>query len=334
MNGPHHRPFLRCAAATLLIGVATGCHEGADHRPAPGDEPSQGPYLLVLGTAQDGGLPHAACDCARCVKAREDPSKRRRIASLALVLPENPARVYLIDVTPDIRGQWSEHLRPITGGGGARVDRDPVDGVFLTHAHLGHYTGLAFFGFEAIHTRGLEVYCTPRMGRFLADNGPWSQLVGLGNIAILERPPGTVVTLGGGVTVASFAVPHRDELSDTVGYLISGPRRSVVYVPDTDGWTHWQPALEQRLAGVDLALLDGTFFSADELPGRDVASIGHPLITATMERLLPAVGGGKLEVFFTHLNHSNPLLDEKSDQRKLLESRGFKVLEDGAVLQL
>jgi pyrroloquinoline quinone biosynthesis protein B len=291
-----------------------------------------GPFVRVVGTAQDGGLPHAACTCNNCEIARRHPDRKGHIASLALVLPVS-GKVYLIDATPDIRDQLYA-LRDVRHPVEGRVDRETLDGIFLTHAHIGHYLGLAFFGFEAVHTGGLPVWSTPRMGEFLSDNGPWSQLVELNNITLWEIVPGAAVELEEGVTVTAIRAPHRDEYADTLGYRIDGPSRSLFYLPDTDSWAAWTHPLPEALAGIDFALLDGTFFSLDELPGRRVESIGHPLIRQTMDLLEESVQTSGLEVFFTHLNHSNPALDPGSPERKEIESRGFRVLEEGQEFEL
>jgi pyrroloquinoline quinone biosynthesis protein B len=254
------------------------------------------------------------------------------VAGLAIALPQS-GRVYLVDATPDIRPQLDDLLDTVYEVGEG-VDRSPVDGVLLTHAHLGHYTGLAFFGYEAVHTRDLPVYCSPRMAAYLRGNQPWSRLVEIGNIQLVEIRPEEPMLLGDGVTVVPLAVPHRDELSDTLGFVIRGPSSSLLYVPDTDGWDVWDPPIEQPVEGVDVAVLDGTFYSIDELPGRDVASIGHPLIVDSMDRLDSLVRQGRTRVYFTHLNHSNPALDPAGPERERIERRGFNVLEEGQVLPL
>lgn len=300
-----------------------------ENRAAPA--PPTSPYLRVLGTAQDGGLPHVACSCERCDKARQDPDRRRWIASLGLVLP-TVNKVFLIDATPDIRPQI-DLLADVRQPPEDRVDRAPVDGVLLTHAHIGHYLGLAFFGFEAVHTQDLPVWGTPRMIEFLQSNGPWSQLIEFGNILPTVLPEGGF-DLAGRVRVEAVPVPHRDEFSDTVAYLLSGPEKTALYVPDTDAWTAWDPPLLEILDGVDIALLDGTFFSLDELPGRSIEEVKHPLITVTMDLLAERVRDGALEVYFTHLNHSNPALEPTSEARRVIEDRGFAVLTEGQELLL
>lgn len=310
-------------AAWALLALSSGLLGCGESLRATGS----GPFVRVLGTVQDGGLPHAACRCNRCERARSDPRERRFVASLALVLPST-GRVYLIDATPDLPAQLEQltDIRPVPSG---RVDRAPVDGVFLTHAHIGHYLGLAWFGYEAIHTRDLPVMATPRMAAYLRSNGPWSQLVSLGNIQLEEMAPGDTWNLGEGVTVKAFSAPHRDEYADTLGFVISGPNRRLFYLPDTDSWAAWSMPLPESLRTIDIALLDGTFFSTEELPGRSVESIGHPLIRQTLELLKEPIQQGDLEVYFTHLNHSNPALDLDSEERHEIDAQGFRVLGEG-----
>lgn len=323
----------------VALALAAGCAAPVDPGPAVAapDAPAapdavQPPYVLVLGTAQDGGLPHAGCVCPHCTAARTEPARARAVASLAIV-PPPPAEPWLIDVTPDVREQL-DRLPGLGADTPGRVDRDPLDGVLLTHAHLGHYTGLGFFGFEAMNVDGLTVRATPSMSAYLAGNAPWSQLVERGNLRLAPLEPGRPLELPGGVRVTAMRVPHRDELSDTVAYRVEGPARTVFYVPDTDGWDGWDPPLDRCLEGVDVALLDGTFYSPDELPGRAASSIGHPLVRDTMDRLQPLVDAGSIDVRFTHLNHSNPALDPGGPERAEIERRGYAVLADGARIPL
>ncbi|HKV09165.1 MAG TPA: MBL fold metallo-hydrolase [Thermoanaerobaculia bacterium] len=293
-----------------------------------------GPRVVVLGTVQDGGMPQTGCDCTRCAAARKDPSKARHVASLALHVPKT-GRTWLVDATPDLPAQIEEihTFRPHPAG---KVDRAPVDGLLLTHAHIGHYLGLAHFGFESLNTKDLPVHVSPRMAAYLRANGPWSQLVRLGNIALRELELGKPFELDEGITVTPIPVPHRDEYSDTMAFVIRGPKKTLLYVPDTDSWAAWPKPLPDVLAEhkVDYALLDATFYSPDELPDRDVTKIKHPLITQSMDLLEPLVKAGKLRVWFTHLNHSNPALDGEGAARKAIEGRGFGVLGEGDVLDL
>jgi pyrroloquinoline quinone biosynthesis protein B len=336
---PHEPRSTSRSAAILslavLLSIAVGCTEEPRREAdavAPPAERNDAPRLVALGIAQDGGFPHAACECSHCDRARSRPQAARLIASLALLLP-SPNRMYLVDATPDIRPQL-DRLRALRRATGDRLDRSPVDGVFLTHAHLGHYTGLAFFGYESIHTTDIPVFCTSSMAEYLENNGPWSQLVRLNNVELSPMGHGRAVDLGGGVAVTAIQVPHRDEYADTVGFIFRGPMRSVLYVPDTDSWSAWSPSLVETLEGIDVAILDATFFSTAELPGRDVSKIGHPLVTASMDLLEPLVKNGSLEVYFTHLNHSNPAIFPDSPENEQIERRGFAVLTEGQEIPL
>ncbi len=335
----NRRDLLSCIAAGMLgssaLTAGTSAAATTEETAARGLARFTQPTVRVIGTVQDGGLPHAGCSCERCDAARADPARRRYIASLALILPDGSGKapqIYLLDVTPDIRPQL-DALADVRDDPDDRVDRAPIDGVLLTHAHIGHYLGLAFFGYEAIHTRGLPVHCTPRMADFLRQNAPWSQLVEFGNLSLRPSAPansqqGASFQLGD-VTVTLLPVPHRDEFSDTVAIRLRGPDKTLLYVPDTDAWAKWPTPLTEALADVDVALLDGTFYSLEELPGRDVSSVPHPLITQSMDLLEPLVRDGKKQILFTHLNHSNPALDPASEAYRQIGARGFQVAAEG-----
>ena len=290
---------------------------------------AQGPRVraVVLGIAQDGGVPHIGCTQQRCVEARRDPARRARVAALGLIDDATGQR-FLIDATPDLASQ----LESLNGGSRPRSPverRRPVDGILLTHAHIGHYAGLMYLGREALGAQGVPVYVTPRTARFLRENGPWSQLVTLGQIEIREIEPDREFTLTPGLRATARRVPHRDEYSDTVGYVVRGPRRSLLYLPDIDKWERWERSCEDEVAGVDLAFLDGTFYAADELPGRSPAEIPHPLIGETLARLRarPAL---RERVWFIHLNHTNRLLWDT----ELRAEGGPRVAQDGSEHEL
>jgi pyrroloquinoline quinone biosynthesis protein B len=297
-----------------------------------GQELPEGPIVLILGTAQDGGFPHAGCYGPHCKAARRHPELRRLVASLGVLFPREGLR-YLVDATPDIRPQL-DALEAASPRGPLWRGRDPVDGILLTHAHIGHYLGLAFLGYESIHTTGVEVYCTPAMAGFLATNAPWDQLVRLENIVPVKVPYEHALRLHPRLEISPVKVPHRDEYADTVGWILRGPEKSLLYVPDTDSWEEWDPPLLQRLEGIDIAVLDATFYSTDELPGRPVSAIGHPLVERSMDLLEPLVRAGRLEVYFTHLNHSNLALDPSGPAARTIEERGFRIAREGQRIPL
>ena len=269
-----------------------------------------GVEAVVLGIAQDGGVPHLGCRQKLCVEARRDPSKRRHVASLGLV-DRDAGKRFLVDATPDLQAQ-------VEALGGL------PDGILLTHAHIGHYLGLAQLGREVLNAKGLPVFCTASMARFLRGNRPWSRFVEAGNIAIREVEPGREFPLTDSLRVTALNVPHRDEDSDTVAYLIAGPSRKLLWLPDIDKWEKWDRRIEDVVADTDVAFLDGTFSSAEEIPGRSIAEIPHPLVPETVARLRGAGLRSNAKVFFVHLNHTNRLLWD-SQALRTLRLKGFSV---------
>ena len=284
-------------------------------------------YLQVLGIAQDAGYPQANCYQAHCLRAWENKEIRRMASSIA-VIDAKSATKYLFDATPDMREQLYElHL--------AAPDKEfTLNGVFLTHAHMGHYTGLMHFGHEATGAKNVPVYAMPRMLQFLSSNGPWDQLVRYKNIKLLPLADGTPVKFGGDLVVTPFLVPHRDEYSETVGYRIDGPNKSAVFIPDIDKWERWDTDIRAIIRSVDYALIDATFFADGELPGRDMSQILHPFVVESMALFEQLNDEEKSRVIFIHMNHTNPLLIDDSPEQAEVERRGFRFAREGMRLGL
>ncbi len=332
-GGPHARAWLRVAALSVWVAL-TACSTGPNaHAPVartPTDSAPREdePFIIVLGVAQDGGVPQAG---AFAEPGWTDPTHRRLVASLGLVDPATHSR-WLFDATPDFRTQlWRLHAAAPSQ---PMHNEPPLSGIFLTHAHIGHYTGLMFLGHESLGARGVPVYAMPRMREFLSTNGPWSQLVQYHNITLHDLVADQPVTLTPSLSVTPVLVPHRQEFSEVVGFRIDGPAprgRRVLFIPDIDSWSAWDAQgtrLESMLASVDVAYLDGTFYANGEIPGRDMSGFPHPFITATMDRLagLPAAERGKVR--FIHLNHTNPALWPDSTARREIERRGYRVAQE------
>ncbi|HET9481838.1 MAG TPA: MBL fold metallo-hydrolase [Candidatus Polarisedimenticolia bacterium] len=288
---------------------------------------------IVLGVAQDGGLPHLGCvrDCCRA--ARRDPARARRVASLGLSVtaPDGQRKIFLIDATPDIRSQIDSLLGP--GEGAARPQGLPVDGILLTHAHVGHYAGLIYLGRESMASRGVPLYASRRMAAFLSGNGPWRRLVEGRHVDLKELQPDRPVVLAPGLRATPIRVAHREEESDALGFLVEGPARRLLYIPDIDDWGRWDRDLAALVETVDVVLLDGTFYSAGEVPGRSLEEIPHPMIPATMDRLAGLVGAGR-RVAFIHLNHTNPARRAGSPELAEIERRKFEIARDGLSFDL
>ena len=313
----------RCS---LLIGLAA-CHSAS---PASGDRPrtlsEPAPVeLFVLGIAQDGGLPHLGCERQCCEQARRS-GRVEYPASLGLVdrRGDHP-KLLLVEATPRIEEQVAlfHRLAGVSGRG-----REPVDAVIVTHAHIGHYLGLALFGREVVGADHLPVWCSPRFADYLRGHGPWRQLVELEQIDVRAFAIGDAFEPWPGLAVRAVAVPHRDEFSDTMAYVVTGPSRSVLFVPDVDAWERAPGLLERLLDGVDVAYLDGTFFDGSELPERNLAEIRHPLIVRTMARLQAVARRRPGTLRFLHLNHTNPALHDDA-VRARIEAAGFGIATMG-----
>jgi pyrroloquinoline quinone biosynthesis protein B len=283
-------------------------------------------WLTVLGVVQDAGYPQAGCYQPHCMPGWEDARLQRGATSIAVVDP-GAGHNYLFEATPDLPRQLYalNQLAPDT-------DYE-LAGVFLSHAHIGHYAGLMYFGREAMGASGVNVFAMPRMGEFLSGNGPWSQLIELNNIQL--RPLQNLrPELLGAIRVTPLQVPHRDEFSETVGYRISGPNHSALFIPDINKWELWERSISDEIDNVDYALLDATFFDGDELPGRDMSEIPHPFVVESMALFDPLPAAERSKIWFIHMNHSNPLLDSNSNAYRRVIEAGYNVAHEGLQLPL
>ena len=273
------------------------------------------PYVIVLGIAQDGGAPHAGCTKACCAERWDDPEKQFIVSCLGIVDPQTN-EVWMIDATPDFPKQY--HVLTQNG-------KYTLKGILLTHAHIGHYTGLMHLGREVMGAKSIPVYAMPQMRTFLESNGPWDQLVSLDQIKLKLMENESPQALNDRLTVIPFQVPHRDEYSETVGYRVVGPSFSLVYIPDIDKWERWKKDINEVILENDYILIDGTFFGDGEIPNRSMEEIPHPFIIESMERFGNLSEKEKSKIHFIHLNHTNPALNNESIERKNIILKGFKV---------
>ncbi len=299
----------------------------------PGEQrdkaPEAGISLVVLGIAQDGGYPQAGCEKACCRPVWEGQQPPRRVVSLGLV-DKIGNRVYLFDATPDFRSQLHDLLAYLPAG---QRSIQNLAGIFLTHAHTGHYTGLMHLGREAMGARQVPVYAMPRMLAFLQANGPWSQLVALQNMVLHPLSPDSSVHLPNGIAVTPIPVPHRDEYSETVGFRIRTPGKKVLYIPDIDKWQKWQHSIVEEVKKVDYAFLDATFYSEAELPNRNMKEIPHPFVPETMQLFANQPDSVKRKIYFIHFNHTNPLLLDGPAATQVRQ-RGFNLAREGRQFKL
>ena len=278
-------------------------------------------YITVLGIAQDGGYPHIGCQKTCCQSIYKGLAKRKSVVSLGLIDQELNGK-WIFEATPDVSTQLADleqnHLKK----------DNLIDGVFLTHGHIGHYTGLMYFGKEALGKKGTTVYAMPKMKNYLETSGPWSQLVELENIRIKELQQDSIVDLNSNVKVVPFLVPHRDEYSETVGYKIIGPEKTALFIPDIDKWQKWNRNIVDEVKKVDYAFVDATFFDANEVK-RPISEIPHPFIIETVSLFESEAIATKNKVIFIHFNHTNPAIESNSEARKKIEKLGFRFASEG-----
>lgn len=312
----------------LLSVLLLACEEDTTPATLPiDDEGADAVELIVLGNVQDAGSPHVACrkDCCRELFLAPDPS--RQVTALGLVDRAND-KCYLFEASPDLPRQ-AKRLATFSSS-----NEELPNGILLTHAHIGHYTGLMYLGREATNADQVAVYAMPRMANFLKDNGPWSQLVKLKNIVLQPLAADSTFSLTPTVQITPFTVPHRDEFSETVGYKIEGPNKAALFIPDIDKWEKWDRRIEDYLAEVDYALLDGTFFDAAELNTRDISQIPHPFISESLDRFGGLPPKEKAKIYFIHFNHTNALLRPESPEYAKVVAAGMHVAGPDLVVGL
>ena len=286
---------------------------------------AQSEYIYILGNTQDAGMPHIGCKHKFCL---DNFNKYEEFYVTSIAVVNSDLKKYILfEATPDITYQlnyvknniFQEFLLP--------------EAIYITHAHIGHYTGLMYFGREALGSRNLLVKVLPKMSKFLKKNGPWSQLVALNNINIQKTKFDTSYSELSNISVIPIKVPHRDEYSETAGYIITGKNKKALFIPDIDKWEKWDKKLIDLVEDFDYLLLDATFYDPTEIK-RDISEIPHPLVSETIN-ILDGLGDEiKSKVYFIHMNHTNPMLDPNSDLSKSVINKGFNIARLGQKLYL
>jgi pyrroloquinoline quinone biosynthesis protein B len=281
-------------------------------------------FITVLGIAQDAGYPQAFCGKDCCEAVAQGKETRQNVTCLGIVDKETQ-QAFMIEATPDFTEQ-DKILR------GYLPDKTkPLSGILLTHAHIGHYTGLMYLGREAMGAKEMPVLVMPKMKTFLENNAPWSQLVQLKNIKILPLTADSILCISKNISIKPLIVPHRDEFSETVGFVISSKNKRVLFVPDIDKWSKWQRDIRQIVGDVDIALLDGTFYKNGEIPNRDMSEIPHPFIEETIDLFKNDVSKSKIR--FIHFNHTNPVM-RQTPERNAVIKQGFGISRVGDIIGL
>jgi len=308
-----------------LIGFLISCKDASERKEIENQVNSK-QYITVLGIAQDAGYPHIGCQKKCCTNFYNGNYKKQKVVALGLVDTKNKQK-WLFEATPDIATQLADleqnHLKT----------PHLIDGIFLTHAHIGHYAGLMYFGREALGKKGTKVFAMSKMKNFLSKNGPWSQLVNLQNIVFSDLKSDSAIVLNNRLKVTPFLVPHRDEFSETVGYKIEGPQKTALFIPDINKWQKWSKNIVDEVKKVDYAFLDATFFKDGEI-NRPMSEIPHPFIEETLDLFKDETWETKNKVIFIHFNHTNPALQDRSKEKIESIKLGFRYAVEGMTLEL
>lgn len=310
----------------LSLNVIITCKAFAQSITTKIDSPAT--FLVILGNAQDAGYPQIGCTKDCCKAYWQNQQAKKLVTSLALI-DKVSNQYWLFEATPDI----TEQLQFVQHYTTKSTSFQPA-GIFITHAHIGHYTGLMQLGREALGAKNISVFAMPKLQQYLQSNGPWSQLVALNNIHLQSLQSSETIVITNTISVTPILVPHRDEYSETVGFVIATSNKKVLFIPDIDKWEKWQQSIVSEIAKVDVALIDGTFYANGELPGRDMKEIPHPFVVESMALFSSLPQKEKDKIYFIHFNHTNPLLNPMSKQRKDLLQKGFKAADQGLVIGL
>jgi len=277
---------------------------------------------LILGSGQDAGIPQIGCYCNNCNNARENKEYIHLAPSICFYDKEKEF-CFLIDASPDIKYQVDllKTMKILH----TRKGKLPFDGIFLTHAHFGHCSGLWLLGKECTDEKNVPIYCSPIMKKFLQNNHPFNHLLERNNIILKDMVIGKELHFRKfNFLIKPIKVPHRNEYTDTLGYIIES-KRKLLYFSDLDFWTE---EIIKHVNSVDIALLDGTFYTKDEISR--YKDIPHPPIIETIDLFKDS----KTEIYFTHFNHSNPIVRPKDEERNYAITKGFKIAYDGLIIDI
>ena len=312
--------YIKLTILLFLCLLLIGCNP----EPKEKEINSNGIYLKVLGTIQDGGIPHLGCNKKCCKDYFQKGYSKKRVVSLG-ISDIKEKKNYLIEASPDISFQLNNFLKN---------ESKNLNGIFITHAHIGHYSGLINLGREVLNSSKTPLFLMPKMTEFISTNGPWNQLVKLKNVDLKKIFNEKSIKLSEGLSIIPLRVPHRDEYSETVGFKIIGPKKSALFIPDIDKWDKWDKSIKNLITEVDYAFLDGTFYDSKEINNRDISEIPHPFIIESLELFKDLKESDRNKIYYIHLNHTNPLLNVESEEYQHVVSNGYNVAVEGLELEL
>lgn len=306
--------------------------------------------IVVLGSAAGGGLPQWNCNCSNCRRCRSgDPDVQPRTQA-SIAVSADGDRWFIINATPDLRQQIgaAPELHPKLPA----LRHSPISGVVLTGSEIDQITGLLTLR----ESYPLALYATKDVQAILEASLMFEALK---RTHVVRRPLALdaavdLAEAGGntvGLRVELYSVPGKVPLymegdldpsamqggaGDTVGVEITAGGKRVLYIP---GCAYLPDALKARMEGADLLLIDGTLWDDNELIAQGLSEktgrrMGHISVSGpdgTMAGLADVVIGRRV---FIHINNSNPLLDDRSDERRAAKAAGWDVAYDSQDFKL
>ena len=304
--------------------------------------------IRVLGSAAGGGFPQWNCGCPNCRGVRSGDLRATARSQECVAVSADGDRWFLLNCSPEIR-QQIESFPPLHPRG---PRHSPIAAILLTNGDLDHCLGLL----SLRESHPLVVYATDRLRRGFID----------GNVLYrtLDRFPGQVtwraLELGreaeladvegrsAGLLVEAVAVPGKlpvhletgaaPDPADSVGFRIRerATGRVLAYL---SGVGAVSDAVRRAVEGVDCVFFDGTFWSADELPGLGLGTkraedMAHLPIGGPDGSLARLNGVTARRRIFIHLNNTNPLLRDDSPERAHVEAAGWEVARDGMEVRI
>jgi|TARA_B100001741_G_C16551229_1_gene599492 pyrroloquinoline quinone biosynthesis protein B len=289
--------------------------------------------VVVLGISQDGGFPQAGCNLDCCQSVKNNPSLTKHPVSMGIIGSDGSK--HLIEATRDLA--WQLNLWD-----SVESNETLLSSLWITHAHHGHIDGLGLFGKEVINAKKLNVHCSESLSKLIKRTPNWNLLVESENIVINSFINSISYTPSPncGFEIKPIKIPHRAELSDMHAFLIIGPNKNLLFLPDHDTWESTLKFVNMRTIrdwfkaeSIDFALIDGTFWSSNELVGRNQKNVPHPTVSETLK----LIGNKKFEdpvIKFTHLNHTNPLNNKSSNEFLEVKKMGWSVAEEGEIFKI
>ncbi|PPC80837.1 MAG: pyrroloquinoline quinone biosynthesis protein PqqB [Hyphomicrobium sp.] len=308
--------------------------------------------IKILGSAAGGGFPQWNCNGTHSANVRFGKRGYRARLQSSLAVSDDGASWVLLNASPDLRQQINEtpELHPAANGA---LRNSPIKAVVVTNADVDHITGLI----SLREGQPFTIYGSDRVLATLNANSIF-------NVCSPDKVPrkplvlDTPISLEGadvdtGLTIEAFAVPGKIALflekggsdanygsrdGDTIGVKITSKSsgKSFFYIP---GCAEVDPPLADRIRDAALLFLDGTLFTDDEMVTQGLSQktgqrMGHISMSGpegSMEALKPLNVKRRI---YVHINNSNPVLDEMSEARKLVEASGWEVGFDGMEIRL